>query len=167
MRALLQSVAREIRAIDPELPAYDVSTMEQRVADSLARRRLSMIVLTVFGAVALFLAAVGIYGVIAFWVDQRRREIGIRMALGAGRERILGMIGREIGVTVVTGLAVGLVVAALSTRLMSGLLFGVQSTDLVTYVATPVVLIVVAAAAAFVPARRAVLTHPASTLRQE
>src|SRR5262249_24755307 len=110
-RGLLMSVSRAIHAIDPELPAYDVSTMNRPVTDSLARRRLSMLILTVFGVIALVLSAVGIYGIIAFWVGQRRREIGIRVALGAGRERILGMIGREVLVSVASGLLVGLGVA--------------------------------------------------------
>ncbi len=166
-RGLLESVSRAIHAIDPELPAYDVSTMDQRVADSLARRRLSMLVLTIFGAIALVLSAIGVYGIIAFWVGQRRREIGIRIALGAGRERILRMIGQEVGASVAVGLAVGLGVAFAATRLMTGLLFGVRATDAVTYILTPIVLVVVAALAAFVPARRAVSIQPAVTLRDE
>jgi predicted permease len=166
-RSVLQSASREIRAIDPELPTYDVSTMDQRVTDSLARRRLSMLILTVFGVIALVLSAIGIYGIIAFWVGQRRREIGIRVALGAGRERILAMIGREVIVSVAAGLIVGLGVAFAATRLMTGLLFGIHATDAVTYVATPVALIAVAIAAAFVPARRAIAIQPAVTLREE
>ena len=166
-RGLLMSVSREIHAIDPDLPTYDVSTMTQRVTDSLARRRLSMLILTVFGAIALVLSAVGIYGIIAFWVGQRRREIGIRVALGAGRERILRMIGREVLVSVAIGLVVGLGIAFAATQLMAGLLFGIQTTDAITYIATPAALIAVAIAAALVPARRAIGIQPAVTLRED
>ncbi len=92
-----------VHDLDPDLPAHDVSTMEQRLTDSLARRRLSMLLLATFAIAALILAAVGVYGTIAYWVSQRRREIGIRMALGATRTTIVGLIAQEFGRTVGVG----------------------------------------------------------------
>ena len=123
--------------LDPDLPAHDVSTMEQRLTDSLARRRLSMLLLATFAIAALILAAVGVYGTIAYWVSQRRREIGIRMALGATRTTILGLIAQEFGRTVGVGLVAGLLVAFALTRLMSSLFFGVNATDATTFSVVP------------------------------
>jgi predicted permease len=165
--SVTNAVSREIQAIDPDLPAYDVATMEQRLFDSLARRRLSMFLLATFAAFALILAAIGIYGVIAYWVDQRTREIGIRMALGADGGRILALIGREFLVIVGIGLLIGLVGALLLTRVMSGLLFGVSATDVTTFGVIPVVLAIVAVAATYVPARRATKVEPIVAVRAE
>ena len=116
---------------------------------------------------ALILAAIGIYGVIAYWVDQRTREIGIRMALGADARRILGLVGREFGVMILAGVAVGLGGALALTRLMNSLLFGVSATDLATFAVIPVVLAVIALAATFVPARRATRVEPIVAVRAE
>jgi ABC-type antimicrobial peptide transport system permease subunit len=164
---LTSAVLGEVHALDPELPAYDVSTMKQRLADSFARRRLSMLLLATFAVAALFLAAVGVYGTIAYWVGQRRREIGIRMALGADRAMIFGLIAHEFGVTVGVGVAVGLVGAFALTRLMSGLLFGVSATDAVTFGVIPVLMAAIAAAAVYVPARSAMRAAPNDALRAE
>jgi predicted permease len=164
---LTNSIVREIRALDPELPAYDVSTMDSRLHDSLARRRLSMVLLGAFAVFALILAAIGIYGVIAYWVDQRTREIGIRMALGADASRIFGLVGREFGLMIVSGLAVGLAAAFALTRVMNSLLFGVSATDVMTFAAIPVVLGVVALAATYGPARRATKVEPIVAVRAE
>jgi predicted permease len=165
--SLTSAVSREIQAIDPDLPAYDVATMEHRLFDSLARRRLSMFLLATFAAFALVLAAIGIYGVIAYWVDQRTHEIGIRMALGADRRRILALIGREFLVIVGIGLVAGLVGALALTRVMSGLLFGVSATDIVTFGVIPVLLGIVAVVATYVPARRATMVEPIVAVRGE
>ncbi|HEY9227930.1 MAG TPA: ABC transporter permease [Gemmatimonadaceae bacterium] len=164
---LTSAVNREIHALDPELPAYDVSTMDQRLHDSFARRRLSMFLLAAFAGFALVLSAIGIYGVIAYWVDQRTREIGIRMALGADRARILGLVGREFGVMIAIGLVAGIGAALALTRVMSTLLFGVTATDVGTFAILPVVLAVIAAAATYVPARRATRVEPIVAVRAE
>jgi len=160
-------VLRAVTTIDPELPAYDVATMDHRLHDSLARRRLSMWMLATFAAFALILAAVGIYGVIAYWVEQRTREIGIRMALGAGRASILSLIGREFLAIVGIGLAVGLVGAFALTRLMASLLFGVSAIDATTFGLLPLLLGAIALVATYVPARRAMRVDPAVAVRTE
>src|SRR5262249_25073224 len=108
-----------------------------------------------------------IYGVIAYWVDQRTREIGIRMALGADARRILGLVGREFGVMILAGVAVGLGGAFALTRLMNSLLFGVSATDVTTFAVIPVVLAAIALAATFVPARRATRVEPIVAVRAE
>jgi predicted permease len=165
--SLTNAVAQEIRRLDPELPAYDVATMDHRLHDSLARRRLSMFLLGTFAAFALVLAAIGIYGVIAYWVDQRTREIGIRMALGADRGRILRLIASEFFVMIAIGLVLGLVGAFGLTRVMSGLLFGVSATDVTTFGLIPLVLGVIAVAATYLPARRAMQVEPIVAVRAE
>jgi MacB-like periplasmic core domain/FtsX-like permease family len=164
---LTSAVLGAVHALDQELPAYDVNTMEQRLADSLARRRLSMLLLATFAIAALILAGVGVYGTIAYWVGQRRREIGIRMALGADRANILGLIAREFGAAVGIGIAAGLVGAFTLTRLMSGLLFGVSATDAVTFSMIPALMAAIAAAAVYVPARSAIRAAPNDALRAE
>ena len=131
---MIAAVTEEIRALDPELPAYDVSTMEQRLHDALARRRFSMFLLGVFAAFAVVLAAIGIYGVMTYWVNQRTHEIGIRMALGAGRRNILQLVIRQASVLVSAGIIAGLAGAFALTRVMSSLLFGVSATDRFTFI---------------------------------
>jgi len=162
---LTSAVLDAVHALDPELPAYDVSTMDQRLTDSFARRRLSMLLLATFACAALVLAAVGVYGTIAYWVGQRHGEIGIRMALGADRANIIGLIAHEFGVTVGVGVAAGLVGAFVLTRLMSGLLFGVSATDILTFTVIPLFMTAIAAAAVYVPVRRAVRAVPAQLCR--
>jgi len=164
---LAMAVNREVRALDADLPVYDVSTMEQRLSDSFARRRFSMLMLGVFAACATLIAAIGIYGVVSFWVSQRTRELGIRAALGARQTDILQLVIRQAVVLVVAGIAAGLVVAFGLTRAMAKLLFGVSATDAVTYALLAVVLGVVALVASYVPARRAAGVPPIVALRQE
>ena len=166
-RALSAAVTREVQALDADLPVYEMATMEERLADSLARRRFSMFLLVVFAVCASVLAAIGIYGVVSFWVSQRTRELGIRAALGARQADIMGLVIRQVVMLVAVGIAVGLAAAFGLTRVMSSLLFGVSATDVVTYVLLAVVLGAVALVATWVPARRAAGVPPIVALRQE
>jgi predicted permease len=165
--ALTSAVRNQIREIDPDLPLYNVRTMEQRVDDSLARRRFSMLLLTLFACLALGLAAIGIYGVIAFLVSQSTREVGIRMALGATPREILMLIVRQGLVVTVIGVVAGLAGAFVLTRFMNTLLFGVHATDPLTFVAIAAALAMVAVLASYVPARRAARVDPMVSLRSE
>jgi predicted permease len=165
--ALTAAVRREIRALDPDLPIYNVRTMVQRVDESLARRRFSMLLLTLFAALALGLATIGIYGVIAYLVAQGTRELGIRMALGATPRGILMMIVRHGLVVALTGVGIGLAGAFALTRFMSSQLFGVAPVDPATFLTVSLLLTVVAIAASYVPARRAAAIDPMVSLRSE
>jgi putative ABC transport system permease protein len=159
--------AREaIRAIDPDLPVYDVSSLENRLNDSLGRRRVAMWLLVAFASLALTLAAIGVYGVLAYDVSQRTHEIGIRMALGAGRTQVLQMVMRTGVVLTVTGIAIGVAVAAAAARAASGLLYGVSPYDPITYAAFAAVLLATAIAASYLPARRATSVDPMKALRE-
>ena len=164
---LAQPVRSQIAALDKDQAVFNVRTMEQAVARSVAARRFSMILLTVFACLALVLAAVGIYGVISYSVAQRTREVGIRMALGAQTTDVLKLVVRDGLKLVVIGVLVGLGGAVLLTRLMNALLFGVTPTDSFTYGAVTLVLIGVALAACYLPARRATKVDPLVALRFE
>jgi predicted permease len=161
------SVLRVIEEIDPDLPAYDVSTMDERLHDSFARRRLSMFLLITFASVALVLAAIGTYGVISYWVEQRTREIGIRVALGADPRRVLGMILGEFGVVIAVATVAGIGAAAALSRVMRGLVFGVGTVDPITFAAVTGFLGLVATAATWLPARRALSVEPIVAIRAE
>jgi putative ABC transport system permease protein len=161
------AVTKEIQALDPELPAFEFKTMEQRLADSLARRRFSTFLLGVFAVVALMLAAIGIYGVMAYSVSQRTQEIGIRMALGAQPRLIASLVMRQSLLLLTFGTAIGLAGAFALTRVMSSLLYGVSATDLKTFVVPPLVLGSIALAASYFPARRAARVDPTVALRSE
>jgi len=141
--------------------------MESIIADSLAQRRFSMILLGTFAALALSLATVGIYGVVSYVVGRRTHEIGIRMALGARRPDILRLILAGAGRLAFIGIAVGLVAALGLTRLMANLLFGVSPRDPLTFVVVPAILILVALVASYVPARRATRVDPMTALRYQ
>jgi predicted permease len=160
-----QLVTRTMEQIDPELPVYGATTMNELISSSMARRRLALFLMSTFAALALFLASLGIYGVTAFLVKQRVQEFGIRMALGAQIRDILVLAVRPGLVLVSIGAAVGLVVSMFITRLMSSLLFAVSSTDLFTFIVVPLVLAVVAVIACLIPARYATRISPAEALR--
>ncbi|MFZ0819133.1 MAG: ABC transporter permease [Candidatus Acidiferrales bacterium] len=165
--ALVPSVRDEIRAVDSDLPMYDVRTMQQRVSESLARRRFAMALLGVFATLALVLAVIGVYGVIAYLVSQGKREIGIRIALGATKQNILALIVRQGMLLALAGCGIGLAVAFALTRLMRSLLFGVSATDALTFTAIPAVLILAALLASYIPARRATRIDPLISIRCE
>jgi putative ABC transport system permease protein len=165
--SLAGTVRQTVWEIDKDQPVSDISTMEEVIADSVARQRFSMWLLGIFAGLALVLAAVGIYGVMSYSVAQRTREIGIRMALGAQRSDVLKMtIGGGLRL-VLMGAAIGLVAALVLTRVMSSLLFGVSPTDPLTFVSISIVLISVAVLASYVPALRATRVDPMFALRYE
>ena len=165
--SLAGSVRNQIAALDKDQAVFNVRTMEQALAQSVAARRFSMILLAVFALLALTLAAVGIYGVISYSVAQRTREVGIRMALGARTIDVLNLVVRDGLKLVFIGIFVGLAGALLLTRLMTTLLFGVTTTDAVTYVTVALGLIIVALIACCIPARRATKVDPLVALRFE
>jgi predicted permease len=166
-KMLTQALRQQVQAVDPDLPVFGEKTMEDVVAASLAERRFAMRLVTAFGVVALLLAGVGIYGVMAYSVNQRTREIGIRLALGANARDIMGWVLKQgLGLTL-AGVAVGLVVAFALTRLLRGLLFGVAPTDAITYAAVALLLAFVALVACYIPARRSTKVDPMIALRYE
>ncbi|MEX2282817.1 MAG: ABC transporter permease [Gemmatimonadota bacterium] len=154
-----------LRQIDPELPLYDLRTMNESLRNSMSLRRMYSWLIAVFAGVALALAIGGIYGVLSYVVGQRRREIGIRMALGAHRGRVLRLVLRHGARLAAIGITLGLLAAVAVTRLMATLLFGVPPFDPVTYGAVVGVLTATALIAAYAPARRAVRVNPQTVLR--
>jgi predicted permease len=165
--AMLSATKKELRNLDPDLPMYYVRTMEQRVNESLARRRFSMLLLGVFASVALALATIGIYGVMAYLVNQGTRELGIRIALGASEGNILSLVVRQGMVLAFSGVTIGLAAAFLLTRLMRSLLFGVQATDPITFAGISLLLAMIALLATYIPAQRAARIDPLISLRCE
>jgi putative ABC transport system permease protein len=165
--ALSAAIRSEVLKLDKEQPISNVKTMEQVLADSVAQQRFSMLLLAVFAVVALTLAAVGLYGVMAYSVTQRTHELGIRMALGASSRDVLRLVmGQSLLLTMI-GVAIGLVAAFFLTQLMASLLFGVTATDPLTFAGIAVLQMLVALAASFVPARRALKVDPMIALRYE
>jgi putative ABC transport system permease protein len=158
---------RQIQSIDRGVTLNAVSTMQQALDTDFAQPRFNTILLTLFAGIALLLAFVGIYGVIAYSVTQRTHEIGIRMALGAGRANVLGMVIGHGARLALLGIAVGLAGAYILTRLLSTLLFGVGATDLLTFATVGLGLLAVALLAAFIPAHRATRISPVVALRYE
>ncbi|HQZ18302.1 MAG TPA: FtsX-like permease family protein, partial [Vicinamibacteria bacterium] len=164
---LAASVKAQIRAIDPDLPVYRVRTMSAWVDLSLARARFAMTLLTGFAGLALVLAALGIYGVMAFLVSQSTREIGIRVALGATERAVLGLVVRQGLVISLAGAAVGVLAALALNRLLASLLFGVGGTDAATFGLAFLLLAGAALLATYLPARRAARIDPVESLRME
>jgi putative ABC transport system permease protein len=165
---LLTNAARsEVRSLDPQLPVANMASMKDVLYQSVARPRFITLLLAVFAGVALALAAIGTYGVMAYSVAQRRQEIGIRMALGAQASTVLGMVlGQGLAVAGL-GLALGVAGALALTRLMSALLFNVSATDTFAFLTAPLLLALVALTACYIPARRATRVDPAMVLKQE
>lgn len=159
-RALTDTVRRELRQLDPELPAANVRTLENVASDSIAPRRLSVAMISVFAAVALILAAVGIYGVMSFLVVQRTHEMGVRMALGATRRDVLILVVGRAGRLVLLGSAIGLVLAFFSSRALGAMLYNVAALDLSAFALMTVGLALVALLASYIPARRATKADP-------
>jgi putative ABC transport system permease protein len=166
-RSLTQALRQQVQAVDPDLPVFGEKTMEDLVASSLAKRRFSMRLVTVFGVVALLLAGIGIYGVMAYSVNQRSREIGIRLALGAHKRDIMGWVLKQGMWLTTIGVTSGLAGAFALTRLLEGLLFDVAATDALTYAALSLLLAFVAFVACYIPARRATKVDPMISLRCE
>ncbi len=166
-RPIESQVLETLRALDPERPLEHVSTLAELRSESLAPQRLNAILFLIFGGLALAIAAVGVGAVLAFTVSARRRELGIRAALGAAPGRLLGMVLREGGAMALVGLGLGALGSMALTRLMSSLLYGVAPLDAPTYVAVGLVLLLVALAAALIPARRATRTAPVEVLRAD
>lgn len=164
---LSDSAKALLRRIDPDVPMYSVRTMTERVEESLARRKFSMLLLGLFAGVALVLASIGVYGVMAYLVNQGKREIGIRMALGATEHQILRLVVIQGMSLAGAGLAIGLLGAVFLTRILSSLLFGIRATDPATFGAMAMLLTLVALFATYIPAKRAGRVDPMQWLRAE
>ena len=164
---LIEAVREEVRRIDRNQPVWDVRTMEERVATVLEQRRYLATLLGIFAALALLLAGIGIYGVMAYAVAQRSHEIGIRMALGARREEVVRMVVRQGLLLVVVGVIAGIAAAVAVTRVLGRLLYNVAATDPWTYVSVSAVLAGTALLASWIPARRATRVDPIEALRYE
>jgi len=165
VKATKEALTQTVHSINPELPVFNVRTMAELRSASLARRQFSLFLMSVFAVAALLLAALGIYGVMAFVVGQRAQEFGIRLALGAKPWDILGLAFRPGLILTATGTIVGLSASIVVTRLMSSLLFGVSASDPITFVVVPVLLGIVTMAACFIPARRATRVSPMEALK--
>jgi predicted permease len=166
-RAHERTVRDAIAALDPSLAVFNTETMREHVDKSLLLPRLCAILLGVFGAVGITLAAIGLYGVMSYSVRRRTREIGIRMALGARAENVLAMVLRQGMVLAACGMAAGLAAAYALSRFAASLLYGISATDTITFVAVPAVLLAVAFVAVALPARRAAAIDPIQAVRSE
>jgi putative ABC transport system permease protein len=162
--SLAPAVRREVLAVDKEQPLFNVQTMEEAVSKTMATRRVSVIVFSFFAGTALLLAAIGIYGVMAYSVSQRTQEIGIRMALGAQTGDVLRMVVRQGMTLTLIGVVAGLGGALALTRILANLLFGVGATDPATFTAISLLLTFVALLACYLPARRAAKLNPVIAL---
>jgi putative ABC transport system permease protein len=165
VKSTKDALTQTVHSINPELPVFNVRTMADLMSASMARRRFSLFLISVFAVSALLLAALGIYGVMAFVVSQRAQEFGIRLALGAKPRDILGLAFRPGFILTATGTIVGLAASIVVTRLMSSLLFGVSGSDPMTFAVVPVLLGSVTMAACFIPARRATHVSPMAVLK--
>jgi len=165
-KALMSAVRRLVYDVDPQI-APSIQTLEEIFAGSLKERRFQLLLLGLFGATALLLAVIGIYGVISFQVAQRKREIGVRIALGATGESVVRLVVRQGLLLAALGVALGLAGALAATHLMRSLLYGVTTTDPVTFLAVPLLLLAAAMLACFLPARRAARVDPMTALRAE
>jgi putative ABC transport system permease protein len=164
---LAKAVRQIVKQLDPDQPIGDVMTMDKVLAQSLGVPRFYMQILLVFAAIAIFLAGIGIYGVMAYFVSQHTHDIGVRMALGARATDIVRWVG-ILGLRIVTvGILTGVALALGLTRLLSMVLFGVKPTDPLTYIAVAASLMAIACLACYIPARRAIKVDPLVALRYE
>jgi putative ABC transport system permease protein len=161
------AIRHEVNRLDPDQPISDVRTLDERITRSLSGRRFNMVMLGLFAVLALTLAAVGIYGIVAYSVTERTHEIGVRLALGAQRRDVVAMVVRHGMLMTLAGTCVGLAAAFAVVRVMSGLLYGVSAADPATFITIPVLLLAVALAACYIPARRATRVDPMIALRTE
>jgi putative ABC transport system permease protein len=159
------AVRDEVRSLDPALPVFEMQTMSERFSRAVAPQRFNAGLMGTFGLLAVGLGAVGLFGVIAYTVSQRIHEVGIRMALGAQREKVLLMILGQGLWLILFGLAIGLGGALALNRLMSSVLFGVSTTDVATFVSASLIWLAVAVLACYIPARRAMKVDPVTALR--
>ena len=165
--AIAAAATEVVHRVDPSLPVTEVTTLDGLLSRSISPRRFSAVLIGVLAALALVLSAVGIYGVMSYTVGQRTQEIGIRMALGAQPQNMLALVlGRGVGLAL-TGIAAGIFGALALTRFLSSLLFGVRPTDPLTFAAVAALLLMVALAACYIPARRAMKVDPMVALRYE
>jgi predicted permease len=165
--ALVEPARTLLATLDPDLPMFRVRTMDQFAANAVAQPRLYLTLIGIFAAAAMLLAAIGIYGVLAHGVTQRTREIGIRLALGANRREVVGLVVGQAAALASGGLALGLLLAFGASRLMRGLLFGVEPNDVATYAGVAGALFAIALLASYLPARRASRVDPVTALRSE
>jgi ABC-type antimicrobial peptide transport system permease subunit len=162
---VVTELREKVRAIDPAIPLFDAGPLEKAVDASFDSRRALMLLLSAFAGLALFLSALGIYGVLAYDVSQRRREIGVRTAIGASYGEIVGLVLKQGLWKAAAGVVIGLVGAALLSSYMTSLLFEVQPTEPMVYALVSAVLVAVAALASFLPAQRAARIDPLEALR--
>ncbi len=166
-QSFVQQIQQAVWSVEPDLPVASVRTMQVIYGQSLSRTSFALVMLGITGAMALVLGVVGIYGVISYAVSQRRREIGIRLALGAPQRELKSMFVRSGLILTGVGAGIGLIAAVALTRLMKSLLFGISPLDPLTYAAVPVVLAVAAVLASYLPARRAAAVDPVEALKAE
>lgn len=164
---MVNSIKGQVTAIDKNLPVSEVTTMQELLANSIAQKRFSMLLLSLFAGLALVLAAVGIYGVISYSITQSTQELGIRMALGANRRNILSLIVGQGAKLALIGVGLGIVASLLLTRVLSSLLYGVSATDPIVFAGLAILLIGIVLLACFIPAQRATKLDPMLALRQQ
>jgi putative ABC transport system permease protein len=165
--AIVATIRKQVSSIDKEQPISNIRSMDQVFASSIAQRRFNTLLFGIFAAMALILAAIGIYGVISFFVTQRRHEIGIRMALGAQRIDVIKLVMRQGIVLSLIGVAIGICAALVFTRVLSSLLFGITATDPIIFLVIPTILVGVALSASYIPAWRATRIDPMIAIRYE
>lgn len=160
-------IRRVVRQLDAELPITNIRTQEEQISETLRDQRLFAMLASGFGMLAALMAGVGVCGIISYMVSERTNEIGIRMALGAQRAQILRMILFQAWSLAIVGTVIGLMIALMTTRLISGLLYGLRPNDPLTFVVGVVLLMVIASAASWMPARKATRVDPMQALRNE